>query len=213
MIFPWYVRRKLMCSILNFKIHKNSKIGLAIILSEKLEMDQFSRIGNFTICNSIDLLKLFENSKIGTFNYITGYSTRLNDHFSHVENRKCELILEEHSAITSRHFLDCTAGILIGKFSTVAGIRSQFLTHSIDLFENRQNAKSIEIGSFAFIGTNCVILPGSSLPSYTILGAKSLLNKKLVEEKCLYGGVPAIKIKELDLNKIDYFTRSVGFVN
>ena len=28
-----------------------------------------------------------------TFNYITGYSVKFHDHFRHVQNRKCELII------------------------------------------------------------------------------------------------------------------------
>ncbi len=105
---------------------------------------------------------LDEYATLGSLIYISGYPTSLSDHFNHIENRKCQLYIGRHSAITSRHFIDCTAGIKIGKYTTIAGIRTQILTHSIDLVKNRQDARPIEIGDYCFIGTNCVILPGPS---------------------------------------------------
>jgi acetyltransferase-like isoleucine patch superfamily enzyme len=152
-------------------------------------------------------------ARIGSLNYITGYPGHLTDFFGHINNRKCELYIGTHSAITSRHFVDCTCGIQIGSFTTIAGIRSQFLTHSIDLVENRQSGDSIKVGDYCFIGTNCVFLPGSQMPSFSILGAKSVLNKALTEGSCLYGGVPVKKIKEVNKGEIAYFQRKVGSVN
>src|SRR5690606_32520420 len=105
--------------------------------------------------------------------------------------RSPKLIIGENSAITKNHHFDCTDAITIGKFCTIAGYSSQFLTHSIDVYENRQNSAPISIGNYAFVSTNVVLLGGASLPSYSILGAKALLNKSLTEEWVLYGGIPA----------------------
>lgn len=212
LLFPWKIRRILLNFILGFKIHRKAKVSCSLILADRLEMGPYSRIFSFTICNNIDLLKLNDYATLGTFIYITGYPSKLKEHFSHVENRSCRLEVGKHSAITSRHFLDCTAGISIGCYTTVAGIRSQILTHSIDLKNNRQNAIPIEIGDFCFVGTNCVFLPGSKLPDYSILGAKSLLNKSYLETDCLFGGVPAVKVKELKRDEIGYFNRDFGSV-
>ena len=49
---------------------------------------------------------------------------------------------------TKYHHFDCTSNIHIGKFTTIAGYHSQFLTHSIDLYENRQDSNSILIGDY-----------------------------------------------------------------
>lgn len=210
--FPWYFRRIFLNLLLNFNIHKSARIGASIILSEKLTMKKFTKINHFTFCQSIDELILEDYSKIGTFNYITGYPTSLNKHFKHIRKRKCVLRIETHSSITSRHFLDCTAGINIGKFTTIAGIRSYILTHSLDLFKCRQDAKPINIGDYCFIGTNCEILPGSNIPNFSILGAKSLFNKKYDKPFYLYGGVPAKIIKKLDKKNVAYFNRKIGAV-
>ena len=98
-------------------------------------------------------------------------------HFAEETDRQPQLILGEHSAITHRHLIDCTNSVTIGKFTTFAGFQSQILTHSIDLERNRQSSSPVRIGDYCFIGTNCVLLGGSALPDYCVLGAKSLLNK------------------------------------
>lgn len=211
-IIPWKIRRYFLCKFLGYKIDESARIGFSLILSKQLTMLPLSRVGNFSICNSIDSLYLGENSRIGSFIYITGYPSVENAYFSHVDNRECVLHIGRHSAITSRHFIDCTAGIIIGSYTTVAGIRSQLLTHSIDITLNRQDASRIEIGSYCFIGTDCVVLPGAKLPDYSVLGAKSLLNKKLLDSDWLYGGVPAKPIKRLIRGETAYFNRNIGVV-
>lgn len=211
--FPWPIRRMLLCTIFNFEISKTAHIGFSLILADKLKMKNNSRIGSLSFCKNIGLLSLDEYSSIGTLNYITGFPQNNDSFFSHRVGRKCELIVKKHSAITSRHFLDCTAGIYIGEFTTFAGLRSQILTHSIDLVENIQDCHSVNIGSFCFVGTNTVLLSGANLPDYCVLGAKSLLNKNFLAEYRLYGGVPAKEIAILEKDNMKYFHRLVGFVN
>jgi acetyltransferase-like isoleucine patch superfamily enzyme len=119
--------------------------------------------------------------------------------------------LNEGAAITKHHHFDCTSPITIGKFTTIAGYYSQFLTHSIDIIESRQDSHPITIGDYCFISTNVVILGGAQMPDYSVLGAKSLLNKKHNQSYGLYGGQPAIFIKNIDFGA-KYFTRNEPFV-
>jgi acetyltransferase-like isoleucine patch superfamily enzyme len=121
------------------------------------------------------------------------------------------LIVGNHAAITHRHLIDCTDEVSVGAYSIVAGFQSQLLTHSIDLTESRQSCRPIRIGNYCFVGTNCVVLGGSSLPDYAVVGANSLLNDAYTESYMLYGGVPAKPIKELEKNA-KFFLRSEGFV-
>jgi acetyltransferase-like isoleucine patch superfamily enzyme len=108
--------------------------------------------------------------------------------------------------------IDCTESIQVGAFATVAGFRSQLLTHSIDIERAQQRAAPIRIGQYCFVGTDCVLLGGSALPDYSVLGAKSLLNSKFDEPYGLYGGVPASRVKTLS-QQTAYFTRTIGFVD
>src|SRR6185369_2821609 len=133
-------------------------------------------------------------------------------HLAHLPGRSPQLIVEEHAAITHRHLIDCTHRVEIGRFSTLAGFQSQILSHSIDLEHCRQSSAPVRIGDYCFVGTNSVILGGSTLPSHSVLGAKSLLNKVYENEYSLYAGVPARELKKLDRN-LPYFTRAIGFVD
>jgi acetyltransferase-like isoleucine patch superfamily enzyme len=85
------------------------------------------------------------------------------------------------------------------------------LTHSIDLGHSRQTSAPIRIGDFCFVGTNCVLLAGSALPDFSVLGAKSLLNKPFADSYTLYGGVPARALEKLPA-EYGYFRRAQGFV-
>ena len=120
-------------------------------------------------------------------------------------------MLGDNSAIVARHIIDCTDSVMIGKFSTIAGHRSQILTHAIDLEENEQSCEPVRIGDYCFVGTAAIILKGSVLPSYSVLGAGAVLNTIYAEEWSVYAGNPARKVKSIDAS-YKYFVRNNGFV-
>lgn len=172
-----------------------------------------SRIGHFNLCKSgVELLHLGECAILGNLNWITGQPLADATHFKEEEGRYPELIINDHAAITNRHYIDCTATVSIGRFSTFAGIHSVILTHSIDLSACRQSAKPVLIGEYCFVGTASVLLTGSELPDYSVLGACTLLNKRYTEPYCLYAGSPARPVKQLSRDS-KYFTRTVGYVD
>jgi acetyltransferase-like isoleucine patch superfamily enzyme len=210
-LLPWPARRRLLEKQFGYSIHPTSRIGFAWICPRRLIMEENSRIGHLTLCKNIDLLHLGVHSIIGQLNWITGFPSGSSRHFAHQLDRHPELILGAHAGISSRHLFDCTARVRIGAFATVAGFRSQFVTHSIDLVAGRQSSESIEIGENRFVGTDSVLLGGSNLPHHSILGAKSLLNKKWEAPFHLYAGVPAKPLKELP-EDMEYFRRKEGFV-
>jgi len=210
-LLPWQFRRSFLEKQFGYQIHPNARIGFAWILPNRLIMEEGSRIGSATVCKNIDLLHLKAHAIIGRGNWITGFPIGPSPHFAHQTGRRPELILGEHTAITNRHLLDCTNSVTIGRFTTFAGFHSQIITHSIDIEENRQSSKPVRIGDYCFIGTNCVLLGGSALPDFCVLGAKSLLNKSFTETYQLYGGVPARPIKSLSRD-FKYFQRTEGFV-
>ncbi|MES1024386.1 acyltransferase [Gloeocapsa sp. BRSZ] len=212
LFLPWLIRRWLLEIVFGYQIHPTSRIGFAWVFPQYLIMEAHSSIGHFTVCKSLDFVHLKQSAAIGRGNWITGFPLNSTIHFTHEIDRKPQLVLGEHSAITNRHLIDCTNSVIIGNFSTFAGFQSQILSHSIDLESCRQSSAPISIGNYCFIGTNCVLLGNSSLPDYSVLGAKSLLNKKYIDSYYLYAGVPARPIKRLS-KQLLYFSRPVGFVN
>jgi acetyltransferase-like isoleucine patch superfamily enzyme len=209
---PWFVRRRVLQSWFGYKIHPTAQIGLAWVFPVNLTMEEGTRIDHFNVAVNMDRIEMKRKAKIGRGNWITGFPSRsTSKHFSHQADRRPELILGEESAITKNHHLDCTDRITIGRFTTIAGYQSQLLTHSIDVVHNRQDSAPIVIGEYCFVGTNVVILGGTSLPSRSVLGAKSLLNRSFTKEWVLYGGIPAKEISDIP-REAGYFTRTDGFV-
>jgi hypothetical protein len=210
-LLPWGMRRSILEKQFGYQIHPSCSIGFSWIFPTRLVMEEESRVGSLTVCKNIDLLHLKPHTSIGNGNWITGFPLGASRHFAHEQDRQPQLIVGEHSAITHRHLIDCTNSVVIGKFTTVAGFQSQILTHTIDLEKNRQSSLPVRIGDYCFVGTNSVLLGGSVLPDFCVLGAKSLLNKAFTDSHQLYGGVPARPIQKLP-PELEYFRRTEGFV-
>jgi serine acetyltransferase len=208
---PWKIRRSILQKQFGYQIHATSRIGFSWICPARLIMEEGSRIDHLTVCKNIDLLHLKKHALIGRGNWITGFPLGSSRHFAEQKDRQPQLIVGEQAAITHRHLIDCTSSVRIGRFSTFAGFQSQIITHWIDIERNRQTSAPVSIGDYCFVGTNSVLLGGSSLPDFCVLGAKSLLNKTFTETYQLYGGVPARPIQKLSPD-CAYFQRTEGFV-
>jgi acetyltransferase-like isoleucine patch superfamily enzyme len=208
---PWPLRRLWLQLCFGYQIHPTARISLAWVRPRRLIMEEGTAIGSLTVCKNLDLIHLKAHAQIGRGNWITGFPPGHPRHFAHEKERRPELVIGEHSAITNRHLIDCTSRVEIGRFTTFAGFQSQILTHSIDLASCRQSSAPITIGDYCFVGTNCVLLGGSSLPSHSVLAAKSLLNKPFTEPYSLYGGVPSRSLRRLPA-EWEYFHRTTGSV-
>lgn len=212
-VLPWGIRRPLLQAFCGYRIHRTAFISrFAAVFPERLEMGPDSRIGSFTVCKGLSLLQLEERATIGARNWISAHPLRAGDeHFALDTERKPQLLVGRHSAITSQHIIDCTDEVRIGPFTTMAGFRSQILTHSIDLRQSRQRCKPVHIGDYCFLGTACVLLAGSRLPDRSVLGANSLLISAPEMTDYLYGGSPARPVKPIDPGS-RYFSRETGYV-
>jgi acetyltransferase-like isoleucine patch superfamily enzyme len=209
---PWVVKRRVLSWWFKYEIHPLAHIGFAWVFPKMLIMAQGAKIDHLTVAVNLDSIRIGKDSTIGRTNWITGFPSGTDSlHFKHQEGRESELLIGNSSAITKNHHIDCTSRIEIGSFTTIAGYQTQMLTHSVDLVESRQDSSPIHIGDYAFVGTNCVVLGGSVLPSHSVLGAKSLLNKKFTEEWKVYGGSPARIVGEISRDA-KYFSRKEGFV-
>lgn len=211
-LLPWPLRRRFLQSAYGYQIHPTARIGLSLIRPRRLIMEEGTVIGHFTVAINLDLIHLHHHSRIGRGNWITGMPLGHPKHFLHQPERRPEFIMGEHSAVTNRHLIDCTARVTIGRFATFAGFQSQILSHSPDFEAGRQSSTPVIIGEYTFVGTNCILLGGAELPDYSILAAKSQLSRRLTESYALYAGVPARFVHELP-REAGYFTRTVGVIN
>lgn len=212
-LLPWPVRRMILVHVCGYAIPRSSRIGLAWIAPDRLIMGEGASIGHFTACRGIELLTLGDHSNIGTLNWIVGEPIEsAGGFFAEEIDRRPQLRVGRHSAITSRHYLDCTSQILVGDFTTVAGVRSAFLSHGIDVEAGKQRSAPITIGSHCLVGTNCVLLGGSQLPDCSVLAAGSLLRDRYDDSHRVYAGVPSRAVKQLP-SESTYFHRGHGVVH
>lgn len=209
-LLPWGMRRRVLSLFWNYKIHPTSRISFAWVFPDRLVMGPYSSILALTVVRNLDSLHLGSHSNIGRLNWIYGYPREGSSYKADV-GRISSLLIGDHVGISHRHILDCTNAITIGSFSQVGGYRTQFLTHSIDLSANMQRSHPITIGRYCFLGTSVVVLGGSQLPDFSVLGAGSMLRSKYEETYMLYSGVPARPAKAL-CREYSYFTRELGQV-
>lgn len=211
-ILPWRIKRWILNRFYKYDLHPKAHIGLSYIFPKHLVMEEGAVIGHLNVAIHLDNMIIGKNSSIARFNWITCFPTGTDSrHFSHQIDRVSRLIIGEESAITKQHHIDCTNSIVIGKFVTIAGYASQFLTHSIDVYEGRQDSHPITIGDYVFVSTGVRILGGAELPAHSVLAAGAVLTKSYTDEWKVYGGVPAKPIKDIPKNA-KYFTRERGFV-
>ena len=211
-IMPWKLKRWILNRFFHYAIHPKAWIGFSYIFPQHLIMDEGAKIGHLNVAIHLDKISMGKNSIISRGNWITGFPLETNaPFFKHDNTRKSELIVGQEAAITKNHHIDCTNSIRIGDYTIIAGYRSQFLSHSIDIYENRQDSHPITIGNYCFISTGVIVLGGSSLPDHSVLGAGAVLNKLFTEEYKLYAGVPAKPVKDIK-PEARYFNRLSGFV-
>jgi acetyltransferase-like isoleucine patch superfamily enzyme len=212
MPLPWALRRRLLVGLFGFRIHPTARIGLSLLLAERVEMGEGSIIGSLNMIKGMSELTVAPRGHIGNLNWITGLPPSDPDFFREEPDRISALVVGEDAAITNRHLLDCTNRITIGRFATIAGFRSQFITHGIDIGPNRQSSLPIEIGDYCFTGTGVIVLKGAVLGPRCVLGAGSMLRGQFLEEYKLVSGNPAKPIRDLDPSS-SYFHRTQGRVH
>lgn len=208
LLLPWSLRRRVLVRLLGWDIHPSASIGFALLDVAMLAMGARSRIGHFTYARNVAEIRLGKGAAIGRQNWISGFPIGRKFAFADCD-RSPKLVIGDEAAITNGHRIDCTDGVSVGAFTTVAGWASQIITHSIDIRSARQRCAPITIGSYCFVGSRSILLKGSVLPDHSVLGAGSVLAHAHVEPYGLYSGVPATKQKTLDPTS-KYFTREKG---
>lgn len=195
---PWTIRRYILNKFYHYKIHPTARIGLSYIYPKQLIMGEGARIGHLNVAIHLELIQMDKNCSISQKNWITGFPLSNKSNFQDFPDRKPYLIMKEDSSITKQHHIDCTDMVIVGELTTIAGYGTQILSHSFSLEKNSQACAPIQIGHHCWVGTRSIILPGSVLPSQSVLGAGAVLQKKYTESFVLYGGVPAKYIKKMD---------------
>src|SRR5258705_8150585 len=205
-LFPSFLKRPTYRLFFGYQIGKRVRVGLSIIDAKECRIDDDVQIGHLNLVIRVKKLEIGDHVKIGHLNIIRGgdgvnlgrYSEiiRMNEINSIAEPEVVNPIdprfsLGEGSIITAGHKIDFTDRVTIGRRSILGGRNSSLWTH------NRQRTRPIDIGSFAYIGSEIRIAPGGTIPSRCIVGIGSVITGELSDEGYLIAGVPAKPVKEL----------------
>ena len=206
-LLPSFLKRPLFRIFFGYRIGKRVRIGFSIIDARECSIADDTTIGHLNLVIGVGKFTVGDHVRIGHLNIFRGgdevnlgrYAEviRMNeinsipdpDVVNEIDPR---FFLGDGSVITTGHKIDFTDRVVIGTRSILGGRNSSLWTH------NRQRTRPIEIGSYAYIGSEIRIAPGGSIPSHCIVGIGSVITSALTEEGSLIAGVPAKSLKELD---------------
>lgn len=207
-VAPSRIKRLVYRRFFGWDIGEDVSIGLCVITAKNVQLGHAARIGNFTVIRNLPSLVLEDHASIGSWNWITCGSFFTSGEASVSPPKEQGLFMGRHSALTSRHYVDCPGGVHIGPFTTVAGVRTTIVTHYVDMETNAQTCKPVRIGGYCYIGSNARFTPGSSVPDACVVGMGAVVVGHLDQPNLLYGGVPARPIRPAGNG--EYFRRETG---
>jgi acetyltransferase-like isoleucine patch superfamily enzyme len=188
-LLPGSALKNKLLRMFDHDICPSARIGPVLALNvRRAVIGEGAKIAALNIFRSLRLLKMGDGATMGSLNVISahpGYQALHPDVGS--------LVMGEGATITSRHNIDCSGMVRIGDMSAVAGQRTTILSHEIDITVNVQSAGRVIIGERSAVLTNCLVLKGAILPSYSLLTANSMLirARELDPAPGIYGGSPA----------------------
>lgn len=205
-ILPSFLKRPIYRIFFRYRIGKRVRIGLSIIDAGDCRIDDDVCIGHFNVVIGVKKLVIGDHVRIGYLNILRGGDEILIGRYAEiirmneinsipdpdvVNPTDPRFLLGDGSVITAGHKIDFTDRVQIGRRTILGGRNSSLWTH------NRQRTLPIEIGSFAYVGSEIRIAPGGALPSHCIVGIGSVITSQLTQEEFLIAGVPAKPVKQL----------------
>lgn len=209
-VLPWSLRRRLYIRLLGWRLAPSARIGLSYIDAAHVAMAEGSWIGHLNVVRNLPLLQMGEDSAIGQWNWLA--SAEVYDSAVPPTGGFRGLKMAGYTAISSRHYLDCSGGITMGTGSMLAGVRSTLLTHQIDVAAGTSGTSPIEIGEYSLVSSNVKITPGALVPARCLVAMGAVVTGRLQEEGALYAGVPA-RVVRRDIGSGRFFSRVRGFVS
>jgi carbonic anhydrase/acetyltransferase-like protein (isoleucine patch superfamily) len=187
------------------RVHPTAWLGVCLVVGvDRVQVGRDAVVGHGNVVRGLRVLRLDEDVRVGHWNWLSAARWVASD------EPAGSLVLAAHSALTSRHYVDCSGGVLIGRLVTVGGHRSTVLSHTIDLRSGRQSTAAVVIEDRVFVGSSCTILPGARIAAGSAVGAGAVvLPGRTAQPGMLYVGVPAAPRRPIDG---EYFRRTRSWV-
>jgi UDP-3-O-[3-hydroxymyristoyl] glucosamine N-acyltransferase len=190
---------------LGWTVGHNVELGPCLVTRiDEAQIGDNAKIGSFNVFRNLARFQLREGAQIGQWNWVTA------SHHIRQAGGPGSFELGAQSSLTSRHYVDCTGGVRVGAYTTIAGERSTFLTHGISWVSSDQTYDSIEIGSFCLLSSNVQVAPGAFVGDRVVVGMGATIAGDL-SEPGLYVQPRATLVKR-DLGG-RYFERRQGHID
>jgi acetyltransferase-like isoleucine patch superfamily enzyme len=205
-LLPASKAKNCLAGLLGYSVHASANVGPILLINVMdLSVGADSRIGPFSVIRDMRAVTLGSGARLGQWNWISSARD-----FWHLDGAG-KLSIGQSAAVTSRHYFDCSGGVTIARFATVAGVRSTFVSHGIDIATNAQRSAPIYIGEYSIVGSNAKLVPGASVPHHCLTAMGSVIASGLEETYSMYAGAPARWKRSLDRDSA-YFTRTTARV-
>lgn len=174
-------------------------IGTALLKHVRIHMygeDNLIEIGDLTRMSDVEIFVKGDHNtiRIGKNNGFEGSSLWIEDDHNTIQ-------VGEHNRFFKNSHIAALEGTTVvigsdGLFAPGVEMRTSDSHSILDLDGIRLNkAKSISVGDHVWIAAESVLLKGAAVPDNCVVGIRSLVNKPLEEENCLYVGSPVRKAK------------------
>lgn len=191
---PFSSIKPFLLNLLGHKVSKNAKIGLSIIVAQKLVLGNSASIGHLNFI-SISKICLKSNARIRNVNYLKGNFDLLMKSFSIIINFNLitrgsvdwappcsKLVLGKNSQITSFSSIDLAASVILGNDVVLAGKGIQVWTHGFVHDYNRNRylvTGKVILGNNIYIGARTCINPGVRIADDVTVGVNATISKNL----------------------------------
>lgn len=207
-LLPSALKRVAYRVLFGYRVGRRVRIGLSVVDAQDCEIGDDVVIGHGNVVIRVGRVVVGDHVRIGHLNVIRGGSEvrlgrytellRLNEINSIPdpdvvgEAPDPRLVIGPGSVITTGHKIDFTDRVEIGRRVILGGRNSSLWTH------NRQRTAPVTVGEMTYLGSEIRMAPGSAVPARSIVGIGSVVTEKLTAENRLYGGLPAVVVKDLD---------------
>lgn len=207
-ILPSNRGKNFLLNRLGHRVCMSASIGPILLLGRTtLIVGDGARIGPFNVFRQVTRVEVGEKAEIGQLNWISAAPFLAEESVSLISG---QFLLGAHASFTSRHYVDASGGVSIGEYATVAGVRSVFMSHGIDVEDNVLDTFPIHVGRYAMVGGGCNLVMGSAVPDYSVVAMGSVVIKGLEQTHSLYAGAPARFKKAIPEGA--YMNRTIGAV-
>lgn len=190
------------------RVHPTAVVRPVVLLGgTRLEIGPHATVGALTAFRNVRRVVVSAYAEVGQLNWFSAAPFLVEASTSDTAG---ELIIGTHASVTNRHYFDVSGGVEVRPFATVAGVRSVFMTHGINVDKNALETKPIVVGDHAMVGSTVKLVPGAVVPDRSVIAMGSVVTTGLVETDSFYAGVPATRRRAVE--RRGYMTRRVGKV-